>query len=358
MKAAPDEQPAARIVSLATAVPPHRFAQESAVKRWDTLLPNSSSLISGLTAGIRNSCGVNAQYSSNPIDWFSKPHGYADYNDRFIDSSVDLLADAGERCLGLAGVTAEAVDIVIFVSSWGLSACVDIRIIERLGLRNNVKRMPLLGLGCAGGVQALSRAADLARANAGSLVLMLVVELPTGFVRHNDASKNNLLSAALCGDGAAAMLISSDPGGTQIRGAREYIWPEAMNLMGLKVKDDGPRLVMPQSLPAFLTSDLFSIVQGFLAELGMTLSDMRRLAFHPGGKEILKLYMEVFNLDDAAIAEEWRTLSAYGNMSGATIFFVLESYLEKCRTGPVLLTALGPGLTLALTLLDVNQPEQ
>lgn len=354
MRISPHDPSGVQMISLATAIPAHKFDKENEVQRWETLFPDNSKLISDLMAGITKNSGVETQYSANPLSWYAEKHGYVDRNQSFVDASVELLADAGRRCLSKANAAAGDVDTILLVCNWGLSPGIDVRLIKRLGLRSDIKRIPVFGLGCAGGVQGIARAADLAKSDPGSLVLLLVVELSSSLLRHNDASKINLLSTALCGDGAAAALITCQSGGVQVRGAQEHTWHDEINLMGMKIKDDGPMLIMPQTMPDFLKAELLPLATSFLAKHGMTIGDMRHLAFHPGGKEVLKLYKDVFELDDAELDDEWRVLRDYGNMSGVTIFFVLERRLALCERGPMLLTALGPGLTLALALLEVH----
>jgi alkylresorcinol/alkylpyrone synthase len=220
-----------------------------------------------------------------------------------------------------------------------------------------VQRLPIFGLGCAGGAIGLSRAAAVARANPNALVLFLVVELCALCFRRDDFSKSNIVATALFGDGAAACLISCAGDGAKILAGGEYTWPDSLDVMGWEVTNSGLRAIFSRDIPELVTTKLHDVTVDFLAEHGLTLRDIDRFVCHPGGAKVLDALETAFELEPGELATARDVLREYGNMSAATVMFVLERTLGSGTPWHrALVSALGPGFTAGFTLLEAVSP--
>jgi alkylresorcinol/alkylpyrone synthase len=310
-------------------------------------------------APIFTNAGIDGRNSSVPLDWYLTPRGWKERNNIFLTSAVDVAERATQQALAQAGLALADIDAIVSVSSTGVATpSLDALLIERMGLRRNVQRLPVFGLGCAGGVLGLARAASWAQAMPGRTILLVVVELCALSFRHGDLSKANVVATALFGDGGAALLLRADPDaaagqGPTVRAWGEHLWASSLDVMGWRVEDDGLGVVFSQSIPSLVRNRFGAVTQDFLAGHGLTLSDLAGVVCHPGGAKVLEALAEVLapcaaGLDDAA-----EVLRQHGNMSAPTALFVLERRLARNVGGPHLMTALGPGFTAAMALLDL-----
>src|SRR5206468_8962586 len=187
-----------------------------------------------------NNTGIDTRYSCVPIDWYSEPHGWKERTDLYLKHSVDLLEKVAKDCLTEAGLSRDDIDGIVVASTTGIATpSLDALLIERMGLRRDILRLPIFGFGCAGGVLGLARAADLVRAMPGTRVLFLVVELCALTFRKEDLSKSNIIAAALFGDGAAGAILSDDGDGSRLGANGSYTWPNSLDIMGWEVEEDG-----------------------------------------------------------------------------------------------------------------------
>jgi len=246
----------------------------------------------------------------------------------------------------------EEIDAIVTVSTTGIATpSLDALLIERLGLRRDTRRLPIFGLGCAGGLIGLTRAADMAKAVPGSKVLFLVVELCALTFRKNDFSKSNIVAAALFGDGAAGVLLSTEGEGPALGAAGEYTWPHSLDVMGWDVEDDGLRAIFSTSIPILIGKDMREIADGFLGKHGFSHGDIDLYASHPGGAKVLTALEAAFGLDEGGLRESRATLGDYGNMSAATVLFVLARMDWRQPYQRILMSSMGPGFTAAFQLL-------
>jgi alkylresorcinol/alkylpyrone synthase len=300
-----------------------------------------------------------------PIEWFLTPSNWKDRNALFIDNAVDLLAQAAESCLAQAGVGFAAIDGLVTVSTTGIATpSLDARLMERLPFRRDVARLPIFGLGCAGGVLGLSRAATLAqglaRPGRGSRVLCLVVELCALTFRTNDRSKSNVIAAALFGDGAAAVLLEAPAAGSaaapssvlKLGAQGEYTWPNSLDVMGWEVENDGLGVLFSRDIPALIRERMGPAVDSFLARHGLGRGDIDGYVCHPGGAKVIGALEEVFGLPQGGLPEARSVLRDFGNMSAVTVLFVLERMRRADMRGRYLMTALGPGFTAGFQILE------
>jgi alkylresorcinol/alkylpyrone synthase len=347
--------PTARLRSLATAVPPHILGQEE-------VIAGATELFAGPTGAIDERrlrpifehTQIEKRHSCVPLEWYLQPHDFRERNDLYVTNAVDLLEQAAREALDRAGLEAGDIDTIVTVSTSGIATpSLDARLMNRLPFRADVARLPVFGLGCAGGVLGLSRAASLARADPDSRVLLLVVELCGLTFRYRDRSKSNIVAAALFGDGAAAGIVDCGDEGLAIRQCGEHTWRDSLDIMGWDVGDDGLTVLFSRDIPTH-TRDAFAEALGaFLDRHGLSLGDFDSFVPHPGGAKVLDALEEVFGLPAGGLSASREVLRRFGNMSAVTVLFVLERALaENPGARRHLLTSLGPGFTGAFAVLE------
>src|SRR6266849_4617528 len=249
-----------RLLALATAVPPFALRQSDVRARASRLFAGAGEDIAHLLPVFENA-GIETRYSCVPIEWYDEAGGWKDRNRIYLDNALALLEQVTRACLVEAALPVEAIDAVVVVSTTGVATpSLDALLMERLSLRRDVQRLPIFGLGCAGGVIGLARAGALARAAPGSRVLFLVVELCALCFRKNDFSKSNIVATALFGDGAAGAIVSGHgDGGARLGPAGEHTWPQSLDIMGWQVEDDGLKALFSRDIPALVRGRLRTV---------------------------------------------------------------------------------------------------
>lgn len=338
--------------SLAIAVPSLEIRQPDVAAAAESLFSGSPGKFERMRS-IYSNAGIERRYSTVPLSWYLQPHGWRERHDLFVASAVDLLKQAATRCLNQANVEAGQVDGIVVVSTTGMTApSLDAHLMAHMEFRRDVKRLPIFGLGCAGGVIGLSRTAALAKAEPGSLWMLLVVELCGLTFRPGDQSNSNIVATALFGDGAAAALVACGGDGPKITASGEHTWPGSLDVMGWRVEDDGFGVLFSRDIPALVRRRLRAVADTFLAGCGHTLDDVDLFALHPGGAKVIDALQEALGLSYEALDVSRRILREYGNMSAATVLFVLHRMLTGALRGRLLLGALGPGFTAGFALLE------
>lgn len=348
----------ARIVSVGTAVPKYEVDQREAREFARGLFREAFADIDRLLT-IFDHAAIERRRFSQPRPWFEQDHSFAERNSAYVEAACNLGEEAIRRCLKEAGLTPREVDHFIFVSSTGLSTpSIDAHLVNRLGMNPRVKRTPLWGLGCAGGAAGLARAFEVARAFPERRVLLLALELCGLTFRRNDLSKSNLVATSLFADGAAAVLVAGEKAsvskdGPRILDAMSMTWPRSLDVMGWEVVDDGLKVIFSRDIPSIVRREVRPVVEEFLRRWELTPDRVERYIAHPGGPKVLSAYEEALSLKETALSSARSVLRAYGNMSSATVLFVLERELrEKPGKGAYgLITALGPGFSLELLLI-------
>lgn len=297
---------------------------------------------------------IETRHSCVPIEWYLRPHSAGERNRLFMDNAVALLVECAQAALDQAGLAADQIDAIVTVCSTGIATpSLEAHLMQAMPFRPDVRRMPLFGLGCAGGVLGLARAAEMARAYPDSRVLLLVVELCALTFRAQDRSKSNLVATALFGDGAAAAVIScrDDTTGPVLGASHEHTWPDSLDVMGWDVADDGLKVIFSRDIPTLVQNDFRPIAETFLAAQGLTAADIGGFVCHPGGAKVIEALEAVFALSPGEMRHTRDVLREHGNMSSATVMFVLRAAMDARDPGPWLLTTLGPGFTTALMLV-------
>ena len=350
----------AAILGLATAVPPHRLSQDDALAMARDILAPRYPGFARLESVFTNAA-IDNRYAVMPIDWYRAPRGWADRGRAYLESATTLFIDVASDALRDAGIAAQAVDTIVTVSSTGIATPgLEARALAAMGFRADVRRVPVFGLGCAGGAGGLALAARLAQAAPGENVLLVVVETCTLAFRAQAPNKADIVASALFGDGAAACILRAGPGGNaiaRVAASAEHIWPDTLDIMGWDIGEEGLGVIFAQAIPAFARAHLAEAFAGIFARWGMRNADFADHVLHPGGAKVIVALEETLGLASGHLQREREILRDFGNMSAPTVLFVLERALRTglrgpALRGPALLAALGPGFTLNSVLLE------
>ncbi|QIL02008.1 type III polyketide synthase [Sphingomonas sinipercae] len=340
------------LLSLATAVPKHVIAQQEA-KAVGREAFRRKALFDRLS-GVFDNAGIAQRHLVAPIEWYGHPHGWQERNRLYLDSAEALFEAAAAEAIANAGLTADQIDGVVTVSTTGIATpSLETRAASRLGLRGNIRRVPVFGLGCAGGISGLATAARLAAADPGSKWLFVTVETCSISIRLDSDDPAAVVATALFGDGAAAAVVSTEGQGlARIVGAGEKLWPDTQRIMGWDVEDPGLAVVFDRAIPPFIAKELAAAIDEILASMGRSRGDIDRLCSHPGGAKVIDAIESALELAEGALELEREVLRDFGNMSAPTVLFVLERLLARGLPKTVLATAFGPGFTCAGLLLE------
>jgi len=344
--------PLPRLAAVATAVPPYRLDQREVMARaarlFDGAFPDLDRLL-----GVFDHAAIKTRYSCVPIEWYMRGHGFAERNRLYLANALALIEKAARGAIEAAGLAPADIDALVSVSSTGIATpSLDALLMERLPFRRDAQRLPIFGLGCAGGAIGLGRAAALAGGADGMRVLFLVVELCALTFRPADRSKSNLIATALFGDGAAAAVIAPDRPGPALVAWGEHTWPGSLDVMGWDIADDGFGVRFSRDIPGLVRRELRAASEAFLSRHGLSFADIDGFVCHPGGVKVIAALEAAYDLAEGALTEAREVLAEYGNMSAATVFFVLERALAARPRGRKLLSALGPGFTAGFVLLE------
>ncbi len=339
------------ILSIATANPPYRVGQ-SEVRDLVRVMFARLSGLERLISVFENT-GIESRYISAPLDWFTEPHGFAEKNQRWFATALDLCERACREALEQAGVAPEQVGAIVFITTTGITTpSLEAHLVQRLGLPLSAVRLPIWGLGCAGGAAGLARAAELARHRPNQYVLMVAVELCSLTFVQGDLSKSNLVATSLFSDGAAAVVLGKParpvaPAGPAVLGGFSRLLPDSFEVMGWDIVADGLQVRFAQSIPALVEGELGNLIRDGLAGYGLQAQNVATWALHPGGAKVLAAYRSGMGVDEKSLEASLCVLRKFGNMSSPTVLFVLarQMYqLEKPRPGSKgVLLALGPG---------------
>lgn len=352
-----------RIEAVATAVPAYEITQEDSMKLARLFFQDAYPDIDRLLHVFAHS-HIQKRHFCMPMEWFMEDRPFTEKNSLYIEHAEALAMEAAQKCLKKAGVEPASIDCLMFVSSTGIATpSLDSRLVHRLGLRSSTTRVPLWGLGCAGGAMGLSRACEYTQAYPSRRVLLVSVELcGLTFIRQ-DLSKSNLVATCLFGDGAAAVLIegdqvssSSDTPKVRFCDARTTTWPDTLDVMGWELTEPGLKVIFSRDIPSLIHSSMRENVESFLSPHGMSIDGLRHFIFHPGGAKVLTAYQRSLGISNDATRFSEDVLTHFGNMSSPTVLFVLEKSMEHTweHGDRGLVAALGPGFSSELLLLEAR----
>lgn len=355
-----------RIAAVAGALPPHRYPQEEITRAFtDVVLPGGQGR--AVLERLHRNTGVHARHLALPLEDYAGLTGFGAANDAFVRVGTALGEQAVRSALAQAGLAASDVDVLMSVSITGVATpSLDARLVPRLGLRPDVKRVPVFGLGCVAGAAGIARLHDLLAGDPDGVGVLLAVELCSLTVQRDDNSVANLIASGLFGDGAAAVVLVGerrarrmgiDAGPTRapaVVATTSRFYPDTERVMGWDVGDGGFRIVLSADVPALVEAHLGDDVRGFLEEHDLKPGDVAAWVAHPGGPKVLEAMQRTLDLSEDALGVTWRCLAELGNLSSASVLHVLARTLAGRRPPPGepgLLVAMGPGFCAELVLL-------
>ena len=338
-----------RILSVATALPPHRIGQEEVKVFARDMFAEAHKDMDRLTS-IFDNVHVENRYFCVPLDWFKEDHTFPQTNALYIEHALDLSEKAARRALDRAGAAPEEVGAIFFASTTGISTpSLDSQLLFRLGLSEHTRRVPIWGLGCAAGAVGLARAAEYARLYPDQLVLLVGVELCGLTFQRSDRSKSNLVSTSLFADGAAATLLGcKETGNPEVLGSHSTTWPDTGDLMGWELIETGLKVQLSKSIPLFVRKRLRDNLARACDSLGLNIRDVEHFILHPGGAKVLEAFEDVLGIEPGSLTLSRGVLRDCGNMSSVTVLFILERFLadgEYAGGDLGVLSALGPGFS-------------
>lgn len=340
-----------RVLSVATATPRHRISQ-SEVKDFARELFGASFRDMARLMPVFDNVHVDARNFCAPKEWFMEPHTFPEKNALYVENALALSEKAARRALDRAGVSPEEVGAIFFASTTGFATpSLDSRLIFELGLSPNVRRVPLWGLGCAAGAGGMARAADYARLYGEKPVLLVGVELCGLTFQHGDRTKANVISTALFGDGAAAVVLGGPESagvGPELLGSYSVTWPGTEDVMGWDFVDAGFKVVLSKSIPQIVRQKVPQNLAEALDSVGLSREELEHFVIHPGGAKVLDAFEEVLGLEPGGLHLPREVLREHGNMSSVTVLFILERLLESAEHAPGesgVVSAMGPGFS-------------
>jgi alkylresorcinol/alkylpyrone synthase len=355
-------RPPVRIRAVGRALPGNFVDQESLTaalrEAWGIVHFNPERL-----EELHRSVQVSGRFVALPLWAYRELTTFARRNEAWIRAAVDLGEAAIRDALGQAGLSPSDVDHVVFVTTTGIATpSIDARLVNRLGFRRDIRRTPLFGLGCLGGAAGLARASDLLAAAGGRVAVLLSVELCSLTLQLADLSVANVIASGLFGDGAAAVVLATGlrdaegaEGGPAVVATGSAFYPDTERAMGWDVVDSGLKVVLSAQVPEIVRRNVRADVDELLAKSGLDRSSIRHWVAHTGGPKVLQAFESSLELPAGALARSWKSLRDVGNLSSASVLFVLADLLssgEPVKGDFGLLMAMGPGFCSELVLLE------
>jgi alkylresorcinol/alkylpyrone synthase len=346
-----------KIASVGSAFPKHYYPQPvlaAALKKyWDSRLRNPD-----VVDRMHAHAEIDGRFLSLPIDEYYRLATWGQFNDAWIECAQELGQRALCDALAGAGLAPQDIDALFVVSVTGIaSPSLDARLVNRMGLSPRLKRIPIFGLGCVAGAAGIARAADYVRAFPNHVAALLAVELCSLTLQKEDVSMANLISAALFGDGAAAVIMAGaerEHPGAEIMDTRSTFYPQTEHIMGWDISETGFQIVLSPELPQLIVDHLGHDVDAILADNGLSRQDIGRWILHTGGPKILEATGMALGLSRKELDASWDSLRKVGNLSSASVLLVLEEVFQRRRpeSGTYsVLAAMGPGFCSELVLL-------
>lgn len=347
------------IRSVGTALPAHYADQETLIAAFRTHWAKEHFNLERLEE-LHRSVQVGGRHLAVPLEDYPGLKDLQSRNDAWVRVSTEVGERAVRQALQRAGLAPGDVDHLFFVTVTGIATpSVDARLMNRLGLRSDVKRTPIFGLGCVAGAAGTARASDVLRAYPDQVAVLLSVELCSLTLQREDLSIANIIASGLFGDGAAALVLSGAErpasGVPRILATRSIFYPDTERVMGWDVVNGGFKVVLSAKVPEVVRGHVRDDVGGFLGEHGLRTQDIRHWVAHTGGPKVLEAFESTLELPAGALARSWKSLRETGNLSSASVLFVLESLLASGEAQPGdfgLLMAMGPGFCAELVLLQ------
>jgi len=296
-----------------------------------------------------------------PLNEYASLDGFQDQNTEYVRYALEYSVKAINRCIVTAKINKDEITDIIFISTTGLATpSLDALIINKLRLNPHINRIPVFGLGCAGGVSGVAKANALAKANPDAVVLVVAVEMCSLTFLKNDFSKSNFVASSLFSDGVAACLVKGENHkantGINVVASGSKLYYDSLDVMGWEFMDSGFKVIFSQDIPSIIRQHVEEDVISFLSKHNLKLSDIKNFVFHPGGRKVLTAYEEALSISKEDLKNTREVMNDYGNMSSATVLYVLDRFMkEGFENGYGLMMALGPGFSSEMVLLSMNR---
>src|SRR4051794_19973821 len=355
-----------RIASVAAVLPEHVHAQSELANMLAPLLTADERLWPTIRR-VHSAEGISTRHHALPLEEYASLTTFRATNDAFLRVGTDLAATAAERALADAGLTATDVDYVLFTSVTGIGApSIDVLLADRIGMRSDVKHVPVFGLGCVGGAAGIARVRDYLQGHPQDVALLVSVELCSLTLQHGDSSMPNIVSSGLFGDAASAVVMvggGRPESGVEVVDARSALYPDTLDQLGWDIGGSGFRIVLSPSMADIVEEHLGVGVVNLLAAHHLKVSDVGTWVAHTGGPRILESAARALGLPDEALAASWASLARNGNLSSSGVLHVLADELAAGGQLPGsvgVLFAFGPGVCAEMVLLRWPEggPEQ
>lgn len=346
-----------RILSVGSALPPHVLRQDQASAGFARILAKNPDLLPGLE--LFRTSGVQERHFAFPPDYYASGKTFDERNADFVEQGTELAAKAAEDALRRSGAKPDQIEAVFLVTSTGVAMPgIDAFLVPRLGLRRDVRRLPLFGLGCAGGAAALARAAEYLKGHPRHRAAVVSVELSGQVFGSGSLTPADVANAASFGDGAAAAVVAGDEvqgtPGPRIMGARSVLLDGPEDLMGGLFTSDGFRPAPAEGYLDFLSGEVGRAMEDFILSWALQRGRIRHWILPPGGEDVLEVYREEFGIGDASLEPLRASMAKRGDLASASVLFVLGDLLAAGRARPGdkgLLLAVGPGPSAEFLLL-------
>jgi len=353
-----------RVLSVHGVLPEHRYPQSELTRSFTHDLLRGA-VDESVVSRIHTNARVDTRHLALPIDRYGELEGFTESNDAFIEVGVELGARAVTDALKAAGLTPEDVDLIVSATVTGLAVpSLDARVAALIGMRPDVVRVPLVGLGCVAGAAGVARLHDYLVGHPRAVAVLMSVELCSLTLQRDDTSLANLVASGLFGDGAAAVVAVGAERAAELEGhgvvqpevlaVRSRLYPDSERTMGWDVGSTGLKIVLDSNVPLMVERYVGEDVAGFLADQGLSQDDIEWYVAHPGGPKVLEAMQATLGLEREALQVTWDSLAAIGNLSSASVLHVLADTLadRPPRAGSYgLMLAMGPGFCSELVLL-------